>query len=124
MLPKENSVYIRAIIAKKLEEVLMRNKPPPTWNIAEFTAVLRVLKTKDDGPMPKKKPELFALFERLKHKSVELLNYEAAINENNDAGFLDAFPETSTQIQQQTDVSLSSEERDAAFLLGRMFESV
>ena len=109
---------------KKLEEVLMKNKPPPTWNIAEFTAVLRVLKTKDDGPMPKKKPELFALFERLKHKSVELLNYEAAINENNDAGFLDAFPETSTQIQQQTDVSLSSEEQDAAFLLGRMFESV
>ena len=71
---------------QKLEEVLMKNKPPHTWNIAEFTAVLRVLKTKDDGPMPKKKTELFALFERLKHRSVELLNYGAAFFDNNDAG--------------------------------------
>ena len=51
--------------------------------------ILCVIKIKDDEPMPKKKTELFILFQQLKHRSVELLNNEAAICGTDDAGTLD-----------------------------------
>ena len=109
---------------KKLEEVLVKNKPPVSWNIAELTAILRVIKTKDDGPMPKKKAELYVLFEHLKHRSVELLNYETSICGTNDASTTDITHDPNIQNQHQTDLALSTEEHDAALALGSMFASV
>ena len=79
----------------------------------------------DDGPMPKKKPELLLLYQSLKHRSVELANYEAAFaNSNNDSSTLDVIQQSNTQNEHQTDTSLSSEERDAALALGSIFLSV
>ena len=55
------------------------------------------------------------LYESLKHRSKDLVLYEQVLGVNTG---------TNTQSPQQADVSLTSEEREAALALGSLFASV
>ena len=109
---------------RKLEHVLVKNNPPCNWTISDLTTILRVIKTKEDGPMPKKKPDLWHLYQSLKHRSNDLIIYESMLCGTSTVTNVDSIPDSNSKNQHQTDVLLSSEERDAAFALGNMFESV
>ena len=52
-------------------DTILSSKPPqadksanPTWTIKELQAILKPMKRKDDGAMPKKKPPLLALYHK------------------------------------------------------------
>ena len=62
-----------------MDDVLVKNKLPLYWNIEEFKAVICVIKERSDGAMPKKKPELQQLYEKLKHRSQDLVFYEQVL---------------------------------------------
>lgn len=64
---------------REMDDVLVKNKLPSDWNIEEFKAVIRVIKERSDGAMPKKKPELQQLYEKLKHRSQDLVFYEQVL---------------------------------------------
>ena len=78
---------------RKLEHVLVKNKPPCDWTISDLTTILRVIKTKEDGAMPKKKPELWHLYQSLKHRSNDLIIYESMFD-----GTSASFPNQITKI--------------------------
>jgi len=109
---------------RKLEHVLVKNKPPLDWTISELNNILRVIKQKDNGPMPKKKPELWQFYQRLKHQSEDLLTYEAVFCGTTDVTNMDVIHEPVPHNNDQTDVPLSNEEQDAVFLLDNLFEAI
>ena len=60
----------------KMNHVLVKNKPPSDWSIKNLTDITRVLKTKDDGAMTKKRPELWEMYLKCRSHSVDLMIYE------------------------------------------------
>lgn len=61
---------------QKLNHVLVKNKYPSDWNIKDLIDTCQVVKTKNDGAMPKKRPELWAIYLKCRCRSEDLMVYE------------------------------------------------
>ena len=72
----EKAAAYRTESLRKLKHVLVKNKPPKDWSIKDLTDIVRVVKTKDNGAMPKKRPELWALYLKCRCRSDDLIIYE------------------------------------------------
>ena len=66
--------------SKELEHVLVKKKLPSTWNIADITAVVLVIKERADGTMLKKNVKKYnLLYKTLKHHSKDLVIYKQVL---------------------------------------------
>ena len=72
----EKAAAYRTESRRKLNHVLVKNKAPCDWNIKDLTDLCQVVKTKDDGAMPKKRPELWELYLKCRSRSADLMIYE------------------------------------------------
>ena len=72
----EKAAAYRVESRLKMNHVLVKNKPPSDWNIKDLTDIIRVIKIKDGGAMPKKRPALWELYLKIRSRSEDLMIYE------------------------------------------------
>ena len=60
---------------RKMNYVLVKNKPPGDRSIKDLTGIFRVVKNKYNGAIPKKRPKLWKLYLRYRHCSEDLILY-------------------------------------------------
>ena len=62
--------------------VLALNVSLDKWGVNELKDILRFLKTREDGPMPKSKKDLWAMYHNLRIRSELLMNYVPGAAQN------------------------------------------
>ena len=62
--------------------VLALNVNPDNWGVNALKDVLKFLKTKEDGPMPKSKKDLWAMYQNLRSRSELFMNYVPGAAQN------------------------------------------